>query len=149
DLEEHAPGWIPRADIEHSDGVSTYPLVDEPAVLVWLAQLAALEVHTPQWRFDADLDPARPDRLVLDLDPGEGAGLTECARVAAWCREILTDMGLDSHPVTSGSKGIQLYAPLGGSAAAEGGDQVARAHAHWLETDHPEHVISTQTRSKR
>ena len=149
DLEEHAPDWIPRADIQHSDGVSTYPLVDEPAVLVWLAQLAALEVHTPQWRFDADLEPAHPDRLVLDLDPGEGAGLPECARVAAWCREILGDMGLESHPVTSGSKGIHLYAPLDGSTSSEEVDQVAHELARALETDHPEDVISTQTRSKR
>ncbi|MDV3296658.1 MAG: ATP-dependent DNA ligase, partial [Brachybacterium paraconglomeratum] len=138
DLEDHAPDWIPRADIQHSDGVSTYPLVDEPAVLVWLAQLAALEVHTPQWRFDADLEPARPDRMVLDLDPGEGAGLAECARVAAWCREILTDMGLESFPVTSGSKGIHLYAPLDGSASSEEVDQVAHELARALETDHPE-----------
>ena len=149
DLEDHAPDWIPRADIEHSDGVSTYPLVDEPAVLVWLAQLAALEVHTPQWRFDADLEPAHPDRMVLDLDPGEGAGLAECARVAGWCREILTDMGLESFPVTSGSKGIHLYAPLDGSASSEEVDQVAHELARALETDHPEEVISTQSRSKR
>ena len=149
DLEDHAPDWIPRADIQHSDGVSTYPLVDEPAVLVWLAQLAALEVHTPQWRFDADLEPAHPDRMVLDLDPGEGAGLAECARVAGWCREILTDMGLESFPVTSGSKGIHLYAPLDGSASSEEVDQVAHELARALETDHPEEVISTQSRSKR
>ena len=149
DLEDHAPDWIPRADIQHSDGVSTYPLVDEPAVLVWLAQLAALEVHTPQWRFDADLEPAHPDRMVLDLDPGERAGLAECARVAGWCREILTDMGLESFPVTSGSKGIHLYAPLDGSASSEEVDQVAHELARALETDHPEEVISTQSRSKR
>lgn len=149
DLEDHAPDWIPRADIEHSDGVSTYPLVDETAVLVWLAQLAALEVHTPQWRFDADLEPARPDRMVLDLDPGEGAGLAECARAAAWCREILTDMGLESFPVTSGSKGIHLYAPLDGSASSEEVDQVAHELARALETDHPDEVVSTQSRSKR
>src|SRR5690625_1656623 len=96
-----------------------YPLVDEPAVLVWLAQLAALEIHTPQWRFDDDDAESNPDRLVLDLDPGEGAGLPECAQVASWCREILGDMGMDTYPVTSGSKGIHLYAPLDGSSTAE------------------------------
>src|SRR5699024_9835640 len=107
------------------------------------------EVHTPQWRFDDALAPAPPDRLVLDLDPGEGAGLPECARVAAWCREILTDMGLESYPVTSGSKGIHLYAPLDGSADSEEVDAVAHELARALETDHPEEVISTQTRAKR
>ena len=87
--------------------------------------------------------------MVLDLDPGEGAGLAECARVAGWCREILTDMGLESFPVTSGSEGIHLYAPLDGSASSEEVDQVAHELARALETDHPEEVISTQSRSKR
>ncbi|ATG52845.1 ATP-dependent DNA ligase [Brachybacterium vulturis] len=149
DLEDHAPDWLPRADLEHNDGISTYPLVDEPAVLVWLAQLAALEIHTPQWRFDGDLEPAHPDRLVLDLDPGEGAGLPQCAQVASWCREILTDMGLEAYPVTSGSQGLHLYAPLDGETTAREVSQVARRLARALEEDHPEEVISTQTRSQR
>lgn len=149
DLEDHAPDWVPRADIEHRDGTSTYPLVDEPAVLVWLAQLAALEIHTPQWRFDADLAASDPDRLVLDLDPGEGAGLADCARVARWCREILDGMGMASFPVTSGSKGIHLYAPLDGSAAAEEVARVAHELARSLEEDHPDEVISDMTRSRR
>src|SRR5699024_5963513 len=72
--------------------------------------------HTPQWRFDADDEEMNPDRLVLDLDPGEGAGLPDCARVALWCREILEDMGMDTFPVTSGSKGIHLYTALDGSS---------------------------------
>ncbi|HJB11148.1 MAG TPA: ATP-dependent DNA ligase [Candidatus Brachybacterium merdavium] len=149
DLEDHAPTWVPRADIEHQDGTSTYPLVDEPAVLVWLAQLAALEIHTPQWRFDEEGAQSNPDRLVLDLDPGEGAGLTECAQVASWCREILGDMGMDTYPVTSGSKGIHLYAPLDGSNTAEEIDQVAHELARALETDHPDQVVSDMKKSLR
>ncbi|MEE1649932.1 ATP-dependent DNA ligase [Brachybacterium sp. J144] len=149
DLEDHAPDWIPRADIDHQDGTSTYPLVDEPAVLVWLAQLASLEIHTPQWRFDANLSPSNPDRLVLDLDPGEGAGLADCARVAHWCREILDGMGMASFPVTSGSKGIHLYAPLDGTATAQEIAQVAHELARALEEDHPDDVISDMKRSRR
>src|SRR5690625_4225861 len=114
DLENHATDWLPRADVEHRLGTSTYLLVDAPAVLVWLAQLAALEIHTPEWCFDADDEEMNPDRLVLDLDPGEGAGLPDCARVALWCREILEDMGMDTFPATSGSKGIHLYTALDG-----------------------------------
>lgn len=149
DLEDHAPDWLPRADIEHSDGTSTYPLIEETAVLVWLAQLAALEIHTPQWRFDQDLEPANPDRMVLDLDPGEGAELADCARVAGWCREILTDMGLDAYPVTSGSKGIHLYAPLDGSSTADEIAGVAHELARALEQDHPDHVVSAMKKSLR
>ena len=149
DLEDHAPHWVPRADIEHSDGVSTYPLIDETAVLVWLAQLAALEIHTPQWRFTTDLAPDNPDRLVLDLDPGEGADLTDCARVAGWCREILTDMGLETYPVTSGSKGIHLYAPLDGDSTADEIATVAHQLARALEEDHPDHVVSDMKKSLR
>ena len=149
DLEDHAPDWVPRADIEHRDGTSTYPLVDEPAVLVWLAQLAALEIHTPQWRFDADDEEMNPDRLVLDLDPGEGAGLPDCARVALWCREILEDMGMDTFPVTSGSKGIHLYTALDGSSTAEEIGDVAHELARALEADHPEHVVSDMKKTLR
>ncbi|WP_347040817.1 ATP-dependent DNA ligase [Brachybacterium nesterenkovii] len=156
DLEPSAPSWVPRADIVHREGTSTYPLVDEPAVLVWLAQLAALEIHTPQWRF-ADAgpgsrtvsEPRRPDRLVLDLDPGDGVGLADCAEVARWCREILDGMGMDSVPVTSGSKGIHLYAALDGSSTADEVSQVAHRLAEVLEQEHPDRVISSMRRSAR
>ncbi|GAA1490154.1 ATP-dependent DNA ligase [Brachybacterium sacelli] len=149
DLEDHAPDWVPRADLEHSDGVSTYPLVDETAVLAWLAQLAALEIHTPQWRFDEDLEPANPDRLVLDLDPGKGAGLSDCAQVAQWCREILADMDLEAYPLTSGSKGIHLYAPLDGTSTAEEVTEVAHELARALAQDHADDVVSDMKKSLR
>ncbi|MGO2822920.1 MAG: ATP-dependent DNA ligase [Brachybacterium alimentarium] len=149
DLEDFAPDWVPRVDLEHREGTSTYPLVDETAVLVWLAQLAALEIHTPQWRVDGDLEPVNPDRLVLDLDPGEGAGLPQCAEVAQWCREILTDMDLEAYPVTSGSQGIHLYAPLDGASTADEVDQVAHELARALEADHPDDVVSTQKKTQR
>lgn len=148
-LEDHAPDWIPHADIEHHGGTSTYPLVDETAVLVWLAQLAALEIHTPQWRFDEDLTPSNPDRLVLDLDPGTGAGLPDCVRVAQWCREILENMGMESYPVTSGSKGIHLYAPVDGTVTAKEIARVAHELAKALEEDHPDQVVSDMKRSLR
>ena len=70
DLERGAPEWLPRMPIEHSSGTKTYPLIDSQAALVWLGQVASLELHVPQWRFGPDGSPASPDRLVLDLDPG-------------------------------------------------------------------------------
>ena len=112
-LDHSTPGWVPRAAITHKDRTIQYPLVNDPATLTWLAQIAALEIHVPQWRVDSHGNAMPPDRLVLDLDPGEGAGLAECVEVARLARTILQDVGLDPVPVTSGSKGIHLYAGPG------------------------------------
>ena len=149
DLEDSAPDWIPTGKIAHKTTTNHYPLAEDEAVLAWFAQVAALELHTPQWRFGANGQPRNPDRLVLDLDPGEGVGLPECAEVAGWCREILEDMGMPAHPVTSGSKGIHLYAALDGKHNSETISQVARELARALEADHPDEVVSTMKRSAR
>jgi bifunctional non-homologous end joining protein LigD len=149
DLEPSAPAWVPRETIEHSGGPKQYPLVDDVATLAYLAQVASLELHTPQWRFDADGQPSPPDRIVLDLDPGPGIGLAECAEVARWARTILHDMGLDPYPVTSGSKGIHLYASLPTPASSDQVSQVAKELARALEADHPDLVVSTMSKSAR
>ncbi|MBV1781354.1 ATP-dependent DNA ligase [Paeniglutamicibacter sp. ABSL32-1] len=149
DLEDSAPDWIPRANITHKDHVNTYPLANEPAVLAWFAQLAALEIHVPQWRFDEHLKPMNPDRMVLDLDPGPGAGLEQCAEVAFLCRELLEGMDLDSYPVTSGSKGIHLYAALDGRHTSDEVSQVAKALAAQLQGEHPGLVVSDMKKSLR
>ncbi|MGC5231081.1 hypothetical protein, partial [Klebsiella pneumoniae] len=73
----------------HSSGAKDYPLVEDVPALVYLAQVASLELHVPQWRFDAAGTRLNPDRIVLDLDPGPGVGLAECAEVARWARAIL------------------------------------------------------------
>lgn len=111
-LERGAPEWISRMAQQHATGVKEYPLVDDEAALVWLAQMASIELHVPQWRFTSHGERGNPDRFVLDLDPGPGAGLAECAEVARIARGALSDMGLEPIPVTSGSKGIHVYAPL-------------------------------------
>lgn len=149
DLEDSAPEWIPTGNIKHKSRTNTYPIADEPAVLAWFAQVAALELHTPQWRFGRNGQPRNPDRLVLDLDPGKGVGLAECAEVASWCREILDDMGMATFPVTSGSKGIHLYAALDGRSNSDQVSKVAHELAKALEADHPDEVISTMKRADR
>ncbi|PRI10007.1 ATP-dependent DNA ligase [Leucobacter massiliensis] len=149
DIGDDAPAWVPTGAIRHSDHVNRYPLVEDEATLAWLAQLAALELHVPQWRFDADGEPSPPDRLVLDLDPGEGVPLRECAAVAFLVRDILRGMGLDSIPVTSGSKGIHLYAALDGRQSSEQASAVARELARSLEADHPDTITSSMRRSRR
>lgn len=148
-LEASAPGWIPREGIEHRDHRNEYPLVHDVATLTWLAQVAALELHVPQWRFDRDGTPSNPDRLVLDLDPGDGAGLVECAEVARLAKRILEGMGLEPLPVTSGSKGIHLYAALDGSHTSTEVSLVAHELARSLEADHPDLVVSDMKKSIR
>ena len=158
DLPAGTPDWVPRHKIAHRDHDNDYPVVNDLATLTWLGQLAALEIHVPQWRFGPDGRPQNPDRLVLDLDPGEGVGLPQCAEVARWARDILADVfdrvdlqveGHDPVPVTSGSKGIHLYAPLDGSHSVEEATAVARELASALEADHRDLVTATMKRSLR
>ncbi|MGX5694787.1 ATP-dependent DNA ligase [Agromyces soli] len=148
-LAGHAPEWLRRGVIEHSDGPKTYPIADSRAALVWLAQQAALELHVPQWRFAPDGSASNPDRLVFDLDPGEGAGLAECAEVARLVRALIGGMGLEAVPVTSGSKGIHLYAGLDGSQTSQQVSEVAHELARALEADHPALVVSNMRKAER
>ncbi|WP_448720770.1 ATP-dependent DNA ligase [Microbacterium natoriense] len=148
-LERGAPSWVPRQEIMHSDGPKEYPLVDDVPTLVWLAQIAAIELHVPQWRFDADGLPGKPDRLVLDLDPGPGVGLAQCAEVARIARGILTGMGLDPVPVTSGSKGIHLYAALPGAQTSAEISAVVKELARMIESDHPDLATSVMAKVQR
>ncbi|MGO4383045.1 ATP-dependent DNA ligase [Specibacter sp. RAF43] len=141
-LDDATPAWVPRATQVHKDHSNDYPLVNDLATLTWLGQTATLEIHVPQWRFDGRGRPQNPDRLVLDLDPGEGAGLPECAEVARLARALLADMGLDPVPVTSGSKGIHLYAALDGKQTSDQVSAVAHELALALEADHPDLVVS-------
>ncbi|MDT0117766.1 ATP-dependent DNA ligase [Microbacterium sp. PRF11] len=148
-LEPGAPAWVRRFPIDHSSGAKDYPLVDDLPTLVYLAQVASLELHVPQWRFDAAGTRRNPDRIVLDLDPGPGVGLAECAEVARWARAILTDIGLEPLPVTSGSKGIHLYAHLDGSQSSDAVSAVAKELARAIEADHPDLVVSQMAKAAR
>jgi bifunctional non-homologous end joining protein LigD len=126
-----APDWVARVTLPHTERDITYPVLpdlpDAPeqavATLVWLAQGGALELHVPQWQV-LDGTPATPDRIVIDLDPGPGAGLDECAEVALAVRDRLARDGLRARPVTSGSKGMQLYAALEGTPLAGARDEL-------------------------
>ncbi|MDX5400042.1 MAG: non-homologous end-joining DNA ligase, partial [Actinomycetes bacterium] len=149
DLEDSAPAWVPRFPIEHSSRTNVYPLANHAAVLAWFAQVAALELHVPQWRFDHSGIPQHPDRMVIDLDPGEGVTLADCAQVAHLCREVLVEMGMDAVPVTSGSKGIHLYAPLPGTHTSAEVSEVAHELARAMEADHPDLVVSLQRKVLR
>jgi bifunctional non-homologous end joining protein LigD len=133
-LPRGTPEWVPRVTQHHSGARSgrgardmDYPLVDERATLAWLAQSGALELHAPQWRVDRGTGvPLPADRIVVDLDPGAPAGLAECAVVALDVRDMLTAHGLEVMAVTSGSKGMHLYAAIP-TGSSRGGDAIERA----------------------
>ncbi|MEO6822294.1 MAG: non-homologous end-joining DNA ligase [Candidatus Nanopelagicales bacterium] len=149
------PSWLRTATFHHADRGRgrqardvEYVLADDAATLVWLAQVAALELHTPQWRVGADGERRPPDRLVVDLDPGAPAGLAECATVALAARDLLRDAGSDAVPVLSGSKGIHLYAPLAPAGPGHAAD-VARLLAQALSELLPGLVVATMARPER
>lgn len=148
-LEDSAPGWLPRAAIRHKDRTIFYPMVNDPATLAWFGQINSLEIHVPQWQVDSHGNQLNPDRLVLDLDPGDGAGLEECAEVARLARAILQDVGLEPVPVTSGSKGIHLYAGLDGTQTSDQISDFAHELARALEADHPDLAVSDMKKTLR
>jgi len=143
------PSWVRTHRIRHTSSTNDYVLVDDLATLTWLGQTATLEIHVPQWRVGRAGAHLAPDRFVLDLDPGEGAGLPECAHVALLARDVLRGMGLDPLPVTSGSKGIHLYAALDGRQDTDQVSAVAHELARYLEAEHPDLVVSDMKKSVR
>ncbi len=149
------PSWVRTQQVEATGTqggdheLLTFPFVDGLAGLTWLANLAALELHVPQWTVGPRGAIRRPNRLVVDLDPGPGAGLPECAQVAVAVRERLAADGLTAHPVTSGSKGMQLYAAVSGRQDATVLRSYAKALAEDLTREMPQLVVSRMTKTLR
>jgi bifunctional non-homologous end joining protein LigD len=143
------PDWARVVHIaEHGDAGVDYIVADDLATLVWLANLAALELHVPQWKVDRD-DRIQPvDLLVFDLDPGAPATIVDCAHVALLLRDTLADDGLDSWAKTSGAKGAQMYVPVE-AASSEDTSEYAKALAERLSTDHPDRVVAKMTKQVR
>jgi bifunctional non-homologous end joining protein LigD len=131
------PDWVRTEELNKV----RYVVVDDLATLVWTANLAALELHTHQWRVGADA----PDQLVLDLDPGPPATVVECCRVALLAREHLVGLGLDPVVKTSGSKGLQVYA----KAPVEDTSAFAKVLAEGMEAAHGDLVVSKMTKAVR
>jgi bifunctional non-homologous end joining protein LigD len=144
-LPSGAPSWLPRVALDDV----TYPLVTGLADLTYLVNLNSLELHVPQWTVDSAGARENPDRIVIDLDPGRPAGLHECARVALLVRDRLERLGLELHPVTSGSKGMQLYARLGGDLTSDQVRDLAMQLAQETTKKHPDLVLWKMTKSLR
>ena len=157
-LASSAPDWLNRASITHRSGTTTYPIIDTVEGLAWIAQQAALEVHVPQWRFvpggrsgagEDAVDPGPATRLVFDLDPGEGVKMKQLCEVAQAVRDLMGDIGLTTYPLTSGSKGLHLYAPLEEPVSSRGAVVLAKRVAQQLEQAMPKLVTATMTKSLR
>jgi len=126
-----------------------FPVCDDLATLTWLVNLAALELHVHQWTVGRNGQPRNADRLVIDLDPGEPAGLHECCQVALLVRDVLGERDLGVLPVTSGSKGLHLYAALPRRRSSEDTTALAKEVAEELQAASPALVTASMTRSRR
>lgn len=149
-----APEWLRSVTVSSTGsrgGGDTieYPIVEDLAGLTYLANLASLELHVHQWKFGRNNQAKNPDRLVIDLDPGAPAGLHECAQVALLVRDRLADMDLPTAPVTSGSKGLHLYAALPGRLNADEVRELAKKVAQELTRSHPDLVLWQMTKAMR
>ena len=146
----HRPDWVNTIPVfsRHNNADINFCVVDQLATLVWLAQLADLELHTSM---AYAIDPENPKQMVFDLDPGPGTNIIDCARVGCWLRQIFEHFGLRSFPKTSGSKGLQLYIPLNQDDVGyvPGTKTFSRACAQILEKQHPDVVVSDMKKELR
>jgi bifunctional non-homologous end joining protein LigD len=150
----HRPEWFRTATLASpgsSKGYETidYGLLDDLPSLVWAANLAALEFHTPLWRVDDDGQALNPDLLVFDLDPGAPADIVQCCEVALAVREVLAEESLEAYAKTSGSKGMQLYVGLDGSRPWQDVHAYAKRLAQRLEKEMPELVLHNMKKDLR
>jgi len=144
----HRPSWVQTAALwsRHNKRTIEYTLAQDLPTLVWLANLADIELHTS---LSLASDITRPTMLVFDLDPGEPAGVLECAQVALWVRDLFGQLGLETCVKTSGSKGLQAYVPLNTDVTYDQCKPFAQAVAQLLEKQHPELVVSSMAKERR
>ncbi|MBO0805691.1 MAG: non-homologous end-joining DNA ligase [Nocardiopsaceae bacterium] len=151
---DHRPSWVRTERVQERSSrgrgrgaTVNYVVIDDLPTLVWAANLAALELHVPQWRFPRRGE-AEPDLLVFDLDPGAPATIVDCCRVAEALRPLLAADGFEPLAKTSGGKGLQLYAKVSGITSAKASER-AKEYAERLERDQPGLVVSRMTKSLR
>ena len=143
-LPSGTPDWVSTIEVAGKDGSRLQVDVDSLATLMWAANLSSIEIHVPQW----GTDPDAHDRLVLDLDPGPGAGMAQCREVALLARDRLAADGLTCRVKTSGSKGLHLYAPLEPSTEADVG-AYAKGLAVALAKDRPDLIVHKMAKDLR
>jgi len=144
----HRPEWVrtQRVESQNEEGEVNYCLAADVPTLVWVANLASLELHTFLHRARA---LTRPTAVAFDLDPGPPSDILDCCRVALWLREALAGLGLEGYPKTSGSKGLQVYIPLNTPTTYGRTKEFAHSVAQFLESAHPDLVITRMEKARR
>ncbi|HEX2039713.1 MAG TPA: non-homologous end-joining DNA ligase [Acidimicrobiales bacterium] len=145
----HRPEWVHTAEVwsDRNKGIVPYCVVDDLPTLIWVANLASLELHTS---LSLGAEITRPTMVVFDLDPGAPADIVDCCRVALRLRGLFDRMHLQSFAKTSGSKGLQLYIPLNTPVAYEPGTKdFALAVAQSLEKRFPDEIVSSMKKELR
>jgi bifunctional non-homologous end joining protein LigD len=145
---KHRPRWVRTARVEAGPraGHIDFCVCDSLPTLVWMAQLAAIELHPSLSRSRA---PKRPTVLAFDLDPGPPADVLDCCRVALRLRELFAHFEVECFPKTSGSKGLQVYVPLNTRTNYEATKPLAKAIAQLLEKQTPDEVVSRMKKVDR
>jgi len=144
----HRPDWVQTTPVWSGSNRRTihFILANDLATLVWIANLASIELH-PSLSLAAGI--ATPTMIVFDLDPGPPANIVQCAQVGLWVRGIFDHFGLESFPKTSGSKGLQIYVPLNTNTTYDETKSFAHAVARLLEQEHPELAVSDMKKAVR
>jgi bifunctional non-homologous end joining protein LigD len=144
----YRPSWMKTAKVwsEGNNRFMHYCVVADLPTLVWLANLADLELHTSLSRAP---ETNRPTVIAFDLDPGAPANIVQCCQVGLWVRDIFEQFGLQAFAKTSGSKGLQVYVPLNAAVTYEQTKPFAKAIAQLLEERHPEQVVSDMKKALR
>jgi bifunctional non-homologous end joining protein LigD len=142
------PKWVKVAPLwsQHKQQHISFCLVNDLASLVWVANLADLELHTSLARRQK---PEQPTMMVFDLDPGPGTDILDCAQVGLWLRDLLRNFELESFPKTSGSKGLQVYVPLNTKVTFEETKAFSHALASIVAEAHPGQTVTRMAKSLR
>ena len=145
---KHRPDWVKTTPVwsEGNNRTMDYILANDLPTLVWIANLASIELH-PSLSLGTDIET--PTMIVFDLDPGPPANIVQCCQVGLWVRDIFEHFGLRSFAKTSGSKGLQIYIPLNTKTSYNQTKPFAHAIARLLEQEHPDLVVSDMKKAVR
>jgi bifunctional non-homologous end joining protein LigD len=143
----HHPAWVQTAEVSRGSKQMTVCLANNSATLLWVENLASLELHVPLARAAS---PETPDAMVFDLDPGEGADILDCARVALVLRELFSRLRLTGYPKTSGQKGLHVFVPLNRPETTfDDTKQFSKAVAVIMQKNYPDLVTSKMAKDQR
>jgi len=144
----HRPDWVTTGKVwsEGNNDYISYCVVNDPATIVWLANLACLEMHTLLSKLPK---VETPTSMVFDLDPGPPANILDSIRIGLLMRDVLARVGLQSFAKTSGSKGLHLWVPLNTTVTFDQTKQFAHAIALLMEREHPKEALSMMSKAQR